>query len=153
MNKLIKFEISLGDDAPDKHDFINGRHLSSKRYLVIDLIHTGLRFTIEDRGSFVISSETDSHARIQEYTIQRYQKTLSVTGKSYDLHTKLQLIETAGRKLSEDVMWNIFWDLEVKPSFSMEDHWLKSYAPNFTLDMHDSIMHERLNEIRQIMEE
>jgi hypothetical protein len=138
--------------------FEDARMWRLQRFLVIELSQWNLKFMIEDRGRLPITNNF-----MQELKIQRHCKDIGVHDNhcsvalpkghsSYEVYTKLRLLETAPEKLAQSVMWSLFWELEIVPSYSAKNHWLLTYAPNFTKGLHNMISRERLRKIEKVME-
>lgn len=146
--------------------FEDARNWFLERFLVIELTEWDLRFLIEDRGKLPISN-----CCMQELKIQRHCKhigiyenhaTVAIPGKDphrsrrgHEIYTQLRLLETAPRELAQSVMWSLFWELEVEPSYfnSGPTYWLRTYAPNFLEHNHRLIAQSHLDKVKKVMEQ
>jgi hypothetical protein len=135
---------------------------SLTRYLVIELSEWSLKFFIEDRGRLpIIGVSYKDCSDLQIIRIQRACKEIGIhrnhyrvanSNNPYELYTKLELLETAPREIAERVMWNLFWELEIEPSFQKpEESWLYPYAKYFLKQHHDLIHNSRMDAVHKVM--
>jgi len=140
--------------------FNEGRHWKLERYLVIELDQRCLKFSIDDRGKVPITG-----SYLQDVCVRRASKELPIgdfcfevsglpDGMSpHDTFNKIRLLETAPPKIGGAVMWELFWQIEIEPSFcAPEKSWLHPFAKNFLENSHKVICDRHEQNVKKVME-
>ena len=132
-----------------------------RRYLIVELAKQCFRFIIEDRGHLPIMGAMMQEIRLQRACLERgvFETYRKVTGSlpeetnSYELYIKLRMLETTPRELAETVIWNLFWELEVVPSYyAPEKSWVYPYAKNHLKHLHEEIRSQHTDKVKEVMD-
>lgn len=171
MNRIIRFEQELEKDTPKyKIDspitdtdtgedfFENARFWGLKRFLVIELSEWDFSFYIEDRGRLPINDG------LRVISIQQARKDIGVYDTKlripvppgmnpHDTYIKVKLLETASRELAESVVWSLFWEMEIEPSYhDPEKSWMYPFAKNHLEHCHGMVRRRHMQAIEKVME-
>lgn len=132
-----------------------------RRYLIAELTEYSFKFIIEDRGTLPIAGAECQEIRIERACVDRgvYEIKRAVSGplpegvNPHELYVKLKMLETTPEELGGQVVWHLFYELEVEPSYyEPEKSWLYSYAKNHLKHLHEFIRDRNRQTVEKVME-
>jgi len=155
MERIVRFWRKLEEDfsRPKIENF-----WVHERHLVIELSEWELKFFVEDHGRLLIGDH------LHEVRLQRASKEIGIyetkrsvpvpTGmSSHDTYLKIKLLETAPEKLAEEVIWGIFWQLEIETSYhNPKKSWMYPFAKDYLEHCHRVIQDRNLRSVQKVME-
>jgi hypothetical protein len=141
--------------------FGDARSWPMKRYLVAELSEYGFKFLIEDRGTIPILGTECQEIRIERACIDRgvYEIKRKVSGplpegiNPHELYIKLKMLETTPEKLASQVIWHLFYELEVEPTYyDPKRSGLYPYAKKHLKSLHEFIHAGHKRAVKKVME-